>query len=527
MKRITLLTLAFILTSCLQSSAGLFKVRSVFKSNMVLQQGDGTTISGAGAPGSMVRVVFNKKTSNVKIDTKGTWKAPLDCDKYGGPHTLTVSSGGKTITLKNVLIGEVWIASGQSNMGHPVRATTAKAAIKGKKNPQIRLFAAHAKPGEYFTPHDEMQWFSTWNSLDAKSRGTQYSTAVGVAFAIELHKALNVPIGIMQNARGGVPIHAFMSEKTLRKDSRNDKLFKQLPAWQKEADAFDAKMKKWKTAVKKAKAQGKKAPGRPRMTPQMRTRIMRRCWPTLLYNTITCPLRFQNVRGVIWYQGESDAGAWDFYRDKLPQMMADWRALWHKLRMPFLIVQLARGNCRREMKAPEDSPWSRLQEVQMQIADSKPDVGIVASYDLPTRRDDIHYKDKWPLGKRLALLALNDVYKKPCVYSGPRYKGMKKEDGKIIISFTSIGKGLTVKSGENELKGFTIAGKDGKFVRAKAQISGDKVTVQSDKVAEPVAVRYAWARSYDGANLWSKNGLPAFPFRTDDWKTQTTVKKKR
>lgn len=236
---------------------------------------------------------------------------------------------------------------------------------------------------------------------------------------------------------------------------------------------------------------------------------------TVLFNGMINGLIPYGIKGALWYQGESNAGNAYAYRERFPAMIKDWRKRWRQGDFPFLWVQLA--NFRAAPKVPENSSWPVVRESQNKAL-SLPNTATALAIDIGDAKD-IHPKNKQDLGKRMALAARKIAYGEDIVYSGPTYKGMKKEGNKIILSFDNIGSGLMAKGGE--LKQFSIAGKDQKFVWADAVIDGDTVVVSCDEVADPVAVRYAWANNPEGCNLYNKEGLPASPFRTDEWHVAT------
>jgi len=233
--------------------------------------------------------------------------------------------------------------------------------------------------------------------------------------------------------------------------------------------------------------------------------------PTWLHNAMIRPVIPFAIRGVIWYQGESNSGRAYQYRSLFPALINDWRRLWGQGNFPFVYVQIA--NFRKTSPEPAESAWAELREAQLMTL-SLPNTAMAVAIDIG-EADDIHPKNKQEVGRRLALGALNIAYHKDIVHSGPIYESMTVEEGRIRLRFTQTGSGLTARTGES-LRGFDIAGEDKRFVRARAVIMGDEVVVCSDEVSNPVAVRYAWANNPD-CNLYNREGLPASPFRTDDW----------
>jgi sialate O-acetylesterase len=244
--------------------------------------------------------------------------------------------------------------------------------------------------------------------------------------------------------------------------------------------------------------------------------------PSVLYNGMINPLVPFGMKGAIWYQGESNASRAYEYRTLFPTMIKSWREAWGQGDFPFLFVQLANFMAVQEEPAQE-STWAELREAQSMTL-SLPNTGMASAIDIG-QADNIHPRNKQDVGKRLMLAALKVAYNKELVYTGPTYKGMEVEDGQIVLTFAGVGSGMMPSAGE-ELKGFAIAGVDREFVWADAVIEGNKIVVSSDEVAEPVAVRYGWANNPIG-NLYNKEGLPANPFRTDDWPGVTWPKETR
>jgi sialate O-acetylesterase len=280
-----------------------------------------------------------------------------------------------------------------------------------------------------------------------------------------------------------------------------------LAVYPKAKKEYDEKLAQWKKDAEKAKAEGTKVPPRPSepLGPESP-------WaPAGLYNAMIATLTPYTIRGAIWYQGESNAGRAYQYRELFPAMIKSWWKAWPQGEFPFLYVQLA--NYMQAKDEPGNSTWAELREAQLMTLDL-PNTGMAVIIDIG-EADNIHPKNKQDVGKRLALWALARTYDKKVVYSGPLYKSMDTKDNKIVLHFDYVGGGLVAKDG-GPLKGFAIAGQDQRFVWADARIEGDTVVVSSDKVAEPIAVRYAWADN-PVCSLYNKAGLPASPFRTDFW----------
>ncbi|UCF14994.1 MAG: hypothetical protein JSW59_16420, partial [Phycisphaerales bacterium] len=336
-------------------------------------------------------------------------------------------------------------------------------------------------------------------------------SAVGYFFGRELHKELNVPIGLVHTSWGGTPAEAWTRREVLEAHDQFEPILARqadiIARYPQAYREYEQKLEEWNKAAEKAKADGEKPPrkpGAPRGPDHPHS-------PAGLYNGMISPLVPYGIQGAIWYQGESNAGRAYQYRRLFPAMIKNWRKDWRQGNFPFLFVQLA--NFRATKEEPDESNWAELREAQSMTL-SLPNTGMATIIDIGDA-NDIHPRNKQDVGKRLALWALAETYKKNLVYSGPIYESMKVESGKIRLSFDHVGSGLVARGGE-ALTGFAIAGADRKFVWADARIDGNTVVVGSDDVDKPVAVRYAWADN-PVCNLYNKENLPASPFRTDDW----------
>jgi len=491
-------SLLFTITFITVNARADVKLPSLVSDGMVLQQGMAVPLWGWADEGESVTVVFqNQKVTATAKD--GKWMVRLKPLKAGGPFTLTVSGKNK-IELKNVLVGEVWICGGQSNMGWRLnQSDNAEAEIAAAKYPMIRLFTVPR--AELDAPVTDVK--SGWKECSPESAAT--FSAVGYYFGRDLHKARNVPIGLINNAVGGSPAESWTSAGVLN----NDAEYKEFAAdYPKRMEKYEKAMEKYKEDAEKAKAENKpapRAPGKPWM-------------PSGLYNGMLSPLAPYAIKGAIWYQGESNATRAYQYRRLFPTMIRDWRALWRQGDFPFLFVQLAAFGPNSQKLGESD--WAELREAQLMTLSASPKTGMALAIDVGTY-DDIHPRKKEPVGVRLALTARALVYGEKIVHSGPVYQSLKVEGDKAILSFKHTGGGLEARGGE--LKGFIIAGADKVWREAKAEIKGDRVIVSSPEALKPVAVRYAWAK-YPECNLYNKEGLPATPFRTDDWPGVTQSK---
>ena len=499
---------------CAAGSFADVRLPAVISDNMVLQQGGTSPIWGWAEPGEKVRVSgsWQSRGWETTADKNGKWMVRIEPPKAGGPYNITIEAKN-TITISNVLVGEVWVCSGQSNMQFILRSTRDKEEIKAADYPEIRLFTVKQAIAE--EPQDNCG--GRW--LVCNPQTAAHFSAVAYFFGQRLHKELNVPVGLIHTSWGGSPAEAWTKKSVLESDpqlksflTRHADWLAKYPEVKRE---YEQKMKKWREAVARARAQGGKVPPKPQKMDALRKQRK----PAGLYNAMLVPLMPYRIAGVIWYQGESNTGQAYAYRKLFPAMIQNWRNDWGQGDFPFFFVQLA--NFEAIVPEPAESTWAELREAQL-MALSLPNTGMAVIIDIG-EADNIHPKNKKDVGRRLALLALAKTYGKDLVYSGPIYKSMKIEGNKIILHFEHIGGGL-VAGGGGPLKGFAIAGADRKFVWADAKIDGDVVVVSSERVAGPVAVRYAWADN-PVCNLYNSQGLPASPFRTDDWPGKTMGKK--
>ncbi len=495
------------------------KLPAVISDNMVLQQGMEVPIWGWAEPGEKISVTFSKHGMGWGIiaDKEGKWRFTIPEPKQGGPYEL-IFKGKNTITIKNIVVGEVWVCSGQSNMQMSVRSSaTAEQEIAAADYPNIRLFTVERKVAE----QPQSDCVGSWASCSPQT--VPGFSAAAYYFGRKLHKELNVPVGLIHTSWGGTPAEAWTSKDVLESDVEFEPILKRysdvVAKYPQAKREYEKKMNEWKKAVAKAKAkakaEGKKPPRRPRapMGP------VHPHSPAGLYNAMIAPLIPYGIQGAIWYQGESNAGRAYQYRKLFPAMIANWRNDWGQGDFSFLFVQLA--NFMAVNPEPAESAWAELREAQLMTL-ALPKTGMAVIIDIG-EANNIHPKNKQDVGKRLALWALAGSYGKKLEYCGPIYKSMRVEGNKIILHFDHVGGGL-VAGGGGPLKGFAIAGADRKFVWADAKIDGDTVVVSCDKVTRPAAVRYGWADN-PVCNFYNKESLPASPFRTDDWPGITVDKK--
>ncbi|MFA7420142.1 MAG: sialate O-acetylesterase [Melioribacteraceae bacterium] len=510
MKKLLYLLLVFSCTTDLFADA---KLANVFTSNMVLQRDKTVYLWGKADAGEKIKINFNSHLVNVEADQSGKWKAELPPMNAGGPFELVVEGKNK-IVLKNILIGEVWIASGQSNMEFQLKKCSGgEAEISKADFPSIRMFVVKHKVAD--TPQEDVdgEWQVCSPKTIANFSGAAYF------FGKKLFSELNIPIGIIQSTWGGTPAEAWMPKNTLESDED----FKPVLArWEKKMQNYPSDLEEfkrngeklvaaWKIDSANAIAKGMAPPRKPNKPEGPGTRNQ----PCGLYNGMIYPLAPFSFRGVIWYQGEANVSRAYQYRKLFPALINDWRELWRAGDFPFYYVQLP--NFQREPE-PSKSGWTELREAQL-LTLAVPNTGMAVTIDIGDATN-LHPTNKTDVGLRLALIALDNVYDRDeFIFSGPIYKSHKIENDKFIISFTHTANGLITKDGK-PLRGFKICGEDKKFVEAKAEIVGTQIKVWSDEINNPVSVRYAWADNPD-CNLYNSGMLPASPFRTDDWEETT------
>ncbi|MFN8353009.1 MAG: sialate O-acetylesterase [Spirosomataceae bacterium] len=625
------------------------KLPRVFSSHMVLQRNAPIPVWGWADKNEKVSISFNGQVQITKADATGKWMVKLNAIEAGGPYQLVVSGKKNQVAFDDVLVGEVWVCSGQSNMEWPLKtAANANQEIANANYPQIRHFGVAHKIAS--NPQSDLDT-GEWKPCTPTTAGD--FTAVGYFFGRELFKTLNVPIGLLHTSWGGTHSETWTSKEALLasdefKDlaqnlqidiesigkAHKERLEKLVSSQQSTAAPQDATNWKessfddsqWRTmnlpsiweekglpdldgvvwfrkefvlTAEQAKkgitvslntidddeitylngqkigaTTGYNIPRNYEVPASMlkegrnvlavrvvdggggggiygnnndllvksgdtsiplagpwRYRIERysaseavspNAYPTLLFNAMLNPLIPYAIKGAIWYQGESNAGRAYQYRKAFPMMIQDWRNHWQQGDFPFLFVQLANYN-NNLGDSQKGSTWAELREAQTQTL-SLAKTGMACIIDIGEARD-IHPRNKQDVGKRLAAIALHDYYGQSVPYSGPMYKGFQKTPDGILLEFDHIGSGLLANDKYGYVKGFEIAGTDQKFYYAQALIKGNQILVFSNKVPDPVAVRYGWADNPEDVNLYNKEGFPASPFRTDTWKGVTEANK--
>ncbi len=500
--RLTLLALAALLAAFARPAFGAVRLASPFTDHMVLQREQPVPIWGtASNAGELVTVRCNGQTRVTTADGAGRWKVQLAAMAAGGPFELTVDDADGQVRLTDVLIGEVWLASGQSNMDFTV-AKTPKYYFAGVNHeaeevaaanyPQIRMFSGiWSRSAE---PHAEVA--GTWKVCTPEN--VREFSAIGYFFARDLQAVLHVPIGIVTLTYGASTAQAWVRREAIAAD----------PRLKPDLDAFDARVKayvpptaaeiaQWQEAAQKAKATGQRGPRMPHPHPAADQHN-----PTVLYNGMIAPFVPYAIRGIIWYQGESITGSHALFPVWNETLIKDWRSLWGSP-LPFYFCQLSAQD------ASSNSP--EVRELQARAL-ALPATAMVVTVDIGDRHN-VHPKNKQDVGDRLTRIALAEVYGRKIEFSGPVYRSMSTEGSSLRLTFSHLGGGLMARGGE--LRTFEIAGADGKYVPAEAKIEGRNIVVRAAGVAQPAYARYAWSNYPEGCNLYNAAGLPAAPFRTD------------
>ncbi|MES2925074.1 MAG: sialate O-acetylesterase [Verrucomicrobiota bacterium] len=500
------------------------KPNPLFTDGAVLQRGQAVPIWGTARDGEKVSVAIADQTLTTTA-ANGTWRVDLKPLTAGGPFTLTIT-GDNTVTVNNVMVGEVWVCSGQSNMEWTFnKASNAEEERPKAIYPKIRMFTV-AKTVS-IKPLAEAK--GSWVECSPESVGG--FSAVGYFFARDLYQKLGIPVGMIHTSWGGTPAQAWTSIEGLGKDPELkgylDAANKSLEGYPAAVAAHPAKLeefkaaksaweetvgkpyqeslKAWNEETVKAKEAGQPLPPKPAPSspqpaapkpPEGDSKT-----ETTLFNGMVNPIIPYAIKGTIWYQGESNATQARLYRNLFPAMIADWRAKWSQGNFPFFFVQIA----------PHNGQPPEIREAQFLTLGKSENTAMAVITDVGNAKD-IHPIRKEPVGQRLALAARALAYGEKIEYSGPLYQSMAVKGDKIVLSFTHTRGGLVAKDGA--LKGFTIAGTDGKFVPARAEIEGSNIIVSAEGVAEPKAARYGWENVPD-VNLYNQEGIPASPFRTD------------
>ncbi|MDO8317494.1 MAG: sialate O-acetylesterase [Flavobacterium sp.] len=624
-------------------------VAKIFADNMVLQRNTPIPVWGTAKANEKIEIRFNKQIKKAKADKNGKWMIRLDNENAGGPYSLAIKASN-TVQIKNVLVGEVWLCTGQSNMEWSVeQSNDAKKEMTSANNPMIRHIKIEKEVNSI--PQSSVNSKNSWQVCDSTTVGD--FTAIGYFFAKNLYNELKIPVGLINASWGGTNIETWISREGFESSDEFKEMIAGMPkvdldslsklkvrgfekkietlqgakinsagasafkesvfndskwpelnmpqlwepqilgefdgvVWLRKSFTLSADDSKNEALLELAQiddedityvngvkvgSMGKYDSKRKYAIPagilkeginiiavrvtdtgggggiygetanlkltvgttiiplsgkwkfqveSTKTSTNENSLPSLCYNAMINPLIPFAFKGVLWYQGESNAGRAYQYQKAFPLMINDWRQKWNKGDFPFYFVQLATffagGN------SNEGSGWAELREAQTMTL-SLPNTGMVVTTDLVTNPSDIHPTNKQDVGKRLAAIAFNDLYNKKMICSGPTFKSLEMKGNQIIVSFDNIGTGLSTPDKYGYIKGFEIAGKDQVFHYAKAFIKDNKVILSSEEVPSPIAVHFSWIGDATESNLFNKEGFPAVPFRTDEWKTVTKEEK--
>ncbi len=482
---------------CGSIAAGDVAVDRMFSDHMVLQRDMPVPVWGTAGPGEKVTVAFRDQTKQAQADKDGKWMVRLDAMKVGKPGKMTVSGGATPIVFDDVVVGEVWLGSGQSNMaggagGYAKRDTVLASMVKGGPYPNLRLFR------------------NGWKQADAGSIGG--FSAIMFSFGLPLQKKLDVPVGLVVGAVGGTPSGRWLSPEMLAADEACQALLNKA----KQQGTHEKAMAEWQKAAELAKKQGKRPPRKPRWSFKVGGLYERHVEPAIPYA----------IRGVLWDQGESGTAvsAIDQYT-MMGALIGGWRKAWGQGDFPFLYIQKpSGGGCAWDYSDPVTAKADKFapqpakpnaanggdyRELHIRIM-AHPNTAMVSASDLGP---GIHPVNKSGYGARACRVALGFAYDKDVEYYGPIYDSHKVEGKAIRVKYTHVAGGLAVPEGQ-KLQGFEIAGADGVYHWADAKIDGQCVVVSSDKVPAPTQVRYGWARKRPWANLFNSAHLPALTFQT-------------
>ncbi len=493
---ISRLLLCALLGSCFPLSlAAEVVVPKLFSDHMVLQRNLPIHVWGTATAGEAVSVTFRGETRKTATDVLGRWSLYLEPANAGGPYTLSIQ-GTNTITFQDVLIGDIWVASGQSNMEFPMtKVADSEKEIAAARYPQIRLLHIEKKASDYALSDVSAK---SWS--DCTPESVPDFSAVAYFFAREIQQREHVPIGVIESSWGGTPAEAWTSLAAISADASLMPVFSAYATMTDKEEVNRLEAKQEQKEIEEAKTAGHPIPQFPWHPPI-------ESWkPGALYNGMIAPLVPFPIRGVIWYQGESNSllnrASW--YDRIFPTMIQDWRACWSEGDFPFLFVQIA------NFTSTTLEDWPTVREAQRKTLALR-NTAMAVTIDI-VNPDDVHPIDKQDVGARLAVAARAVAYGEKIEYSGPLYRVSAKEGKSIRIWFDHAESGVIARHGKPT--GFEIAGVDGKFVPADAQIEGATILVSSPNIQDPKSVRYGWSNSPE-CNLYNKEGLPASPFRTE------------
>lgn len=512
--------IAFCASPCLAE----VKLAPLFVDGAVLQRDMAVPVWGTAEVGEKVTVTFADQTLQTIADDQGLWRVhldPLTASAQSRVLTVTGKDATTPLQVQNVLVGEVWFCSGQSNMEWVVqRSMNAAEELAAAEYPHIRHFRVSRAASDKPLP---MRSAGTWTPARAgtdhagdKPTSVRVFSAVAYFFARDLHRELGVPVGVINSSYGGTMIEAWMPRETMQATphwpailERHEARVSEYPG---RVERHQQQLQAYETALAEAKAAGTKPPAKPRAPEGPLGRQM----PSSLYNGMVTPVLPYAVRGVLWYQGESNASRHDEYPALIKGLIQRWRQDFERDDLPFYFVQIANFRVHADKTARQ---WAFQREAQLAALDL-PHTGVAVTIDVGDP-GNVHPANKQAVGHRLALLALSRIYGKDVQAQGPTFKDATFENGQVILAFEHA-RGLElreVKVDDRHVDAFELAGADRVFHSANAKVEGERVVVSSPEVPQPVAVRYAWHNT-PAAPLYNGAGMPALPFRSDDWKAE-------
>lgn len=538
-KCVTLIFLAITLT--LQAQSNDLSLANTFSDGIVLQREKLINVWGLANPNKSVTLNFGEETKSIKADAKGKWSIKIGPLKASSEsRTMTIRSGKSEVKIADIIVGEVWVCGGQSNMAWTLRGSTdADIEISSANFNEIRFLKLPniASPTKLddFPIGKPTDWIGKWQK--AITPQVQNCSAVAYYFAKRLHRQLQVPIGIIENSWGGTMAQHWCNKDTLRKipemaeDIKNfDEKYQEWIDDGKEAGAkqrFSKDLANWEKINAEAKAKGEKEPRKPNANEYKDPGAGRQ--PAGMYNGSLLPIANTTVRGILFYQGENNSfgTSWKPFYRTFPALISDWRNVFGDANMPFGIIQIAGWSNRRSMEYDMNHHCNVVREIQLDTWLHTSNTGLITTYDTNSN-GSIHPSRKLPVGERSARWALSEVYKvnkfgsnEPLEWKGPVFKDAKFESGKAFVTFEE-GTDRGLRLDQDVDVGFVLGGKDKKFHHAKARITQSKedkkpqVEIWCDDVKDPVAVRYAFSNLPIGG-LMNARELPAYPFRSDDW----------
>jgi sialate O-acetylesterase len=475
--------------------------------NLVLQQKTTVSLWGWAAPGESVTISANwqKATQQATADAQGSWLVRVPTIQAGGPYTITIQ-GQNALVISNVLLGEVWLCSGQSNMNFPLAKGRANwmtgevhadSVLPTAQYPALRLFTVAQRVAD--APERDVQ--GSWVVCTPQTAAS--FSAVAYFFGQEIQRKTGFPVGLIHSSWGGTPAESWTRREVLEQDPELRPILARYAAGLGQRPAYETALAAWKAEKAANPASTSPKPTEPLGATSNKS-------PAKLYNGMIRGLEPYTLRGVIWYQGESNAERAYQYRRLFPALISSWRTDWQQPDLPFYFVQIA----------PNRSQNAEIREAQLLTLQAVPHTGMAVTTDVGDSLD-IHPRNKLVVGRRLARWALHNEYgERKLPTSGPLYKGLAVRGGKAEVTFDHAA-GLVSRGGP--VRELTIAGADKVFYPAQARVAGRHLLVWSAQVPQPVAVRFGWSKS-PMPNLFNGAGLPASPFRTDDWPVPTQGK---